>query len=49
MRQGFTVTFASAHEGRVAFSGDVATAQTALSVHIAGSRVGRYFGNVDDP
>jgi subtilase family serine protease len=48
-REGFTVTFASAHERRVAFSGDVATAQTAFSVQIAGSSDGKSFGNVEDP
>jgi subtilase family serine protease len=47
--EGFTVTHASAHERRVAFSGNVATTQTAFLVHIAGSRDEKSFGNVDDP
>ena len=46
---GFTVTHASAHERRVAFSGDVATAQAAFQVQIAGSRDGTSFANVEDP
>ena len=48
-KQGFTVTFASAHEGRIVFNGIVATAQTAFNVSIAGSNDGKHFGNVADP
>ena len=47
--QGFSVTHASAHDGRVAFSGDVATAQSAFSVQISASQDGKSFGNVNDP
>lgn len=48
-KQGFTVTFSSAHEGRITFDGIVATAQTAFNVSIAGSSDGKHFGNVQDP
>lgn len=47
--EGFTVTFASASEGRVAFEGNVATAARAFRVRIAGSRDGTRFANVGDP
>jgi subtilase family serine protease len=47
--EGFTVTFSSTQQRRIAFTGDVATAQTAFSVHIAQSNNGKSFGNVDDP
>lgn len=46
---GFTVTFASAGEGRITFEGDVGRARTAFRVQIAGSVDGRYFGNTSDP
>ena len=48
-REGFTVTHADAHDGRIVFSGDVGRAQTAFLVHIAASRDGKSFGNVEDP
>jgi subtilase family serine protease len=47
--QGFTVTFASASQRRIAFTGDVGTAQAAFQVRMASSRDGKKFGNVDDP
>jgi subtilase family serine protease len=47
--EGFTVTFSSAQQRRIAFRGDVATAQSAFLVQIAQSRNGKSFGNVDDP
>jgi subtilase family serine protease len=47
--QGFTVTGGSAHDRRIAFTGDVATAQVAFLVHFAGSRDGTIYANVDDP
>lgn len=47
--EGFTVKFASAHERRISFSGDVATAQNAFLVHIAASSDGKSFSNLDDP
>ena len=47
--QGFSVTFASAQQRRIAFTGDVATAQNAFLVHIAQSSDGKRFGNVEDP
>src|SRR3984957_589373 len=47
--QGFTVTGGSAHDRRIAFTGDVATAQAAFLVHFAGSRDGTIYANVDDP
>jgi subtilase family serine protease len=46
---GFTVTHASAHERRIAFSGDVETAQAAFQVHIVGSGDGSKFANLEDP
>ena len=46
---GFTVTFASARQRRIRFSGEVASAQTAFRVHIAGSRDGAHFANLEDP
>ncbi len=48
-RHGFTVTFASAAEGRIAFEGAVATAAASFRVPIAGSRDGRWYANVGDP
>jgi subtilase family serine protease len=47
--QGFSVTHASAHDGRLSFSGDVATAQSAFSVQISASQDGKSFGNLNDP
>ncbi|HTW87648.1 MAG TPA: S53 family peptidase [Candidatus Binataceae bacterium] len=47
--QGFTVKFASAHERRISFTGDVATAQSAFMVHIATSSDGKSFSNLEDP
>ena len=47
--QGFDITFASAHEGRIAFTGDVATAQNAFNVRIVESGDGKSFGNIEDP
>lgn len=47
--QGFTVTHASAQERRIAFTGDVATAQNAFLVHIAASSDGKRFSNLEDP
>ena len=47
--QGFTVTFASASQRRIAFTGNVGTAQAAFQVRMASSRDGKKFGNVDDP
>ncbi len=47
--QGFTVTGGSAHDRRIVFTGDVATAQAAFLVHFAGSRDGTKYANVDDP
>src|SRR5690242_11725992 len=49
VRSGFTVTFASAAQGRVAFEGDVATARSSFAIRIAGSRDGDWFGNLEDP
>jgi subtilase family serine protease len=48
-RAGFRVTHASAAEARVAFQGTVATAERTFGVRIAGSRNGRWFGNLDAP
>ena len=48
-REGFRVTHASAAEARVAFQGTVATAERTFGVRIAGSRDGRWFGNLDAP
>jgi pseudomonalisin len=47
--QGFTVTQASAHDGRIMFSSDVVTAENAFLVHIAASRDDRHFTNLEDP
>ncbi len=47
--QGFTVTQASAHERRIVFTGDVATAQNAFLVHIVQSHDGKRFSNLEDP
>lgn len=47
--QGFIVTAARVDEGRIAFEGDVAAAESAFRVRIVGSRDGQYFGNIDDP
>lgn len=47
--EGFTVKLASAHERRISFVGDVATAQTAFLVHIAASNDGKSFSNLEDP
>lgn len=47
--QGFTVTFSSAQQRRIAFTGNVATAQAAFQVQIAESSDGKRFGNVEDP
>jgi subtilase family serine protease len=47
--QGFSVTFASAGQRRIAFTGNVATAQTAFQIHLMQSRDGKSFGNADDP
>jgi subtilase family serine protease len=47
--QGFTVTYANASEGRIAFEGSAGTAARAFQVRIAGSRDGQYYGNVSDP
>jgi len=47
--QGFSIKHASAREGRILFTGDVATAQKALRVHIAASHDGRHFANLEDP
>jgi subtilase family serine protease len=49
MNAGFTVTFASAHERRITFTGDLASTQTAFHVHVAQSSDGAHFANVDDP
>ena len=48
-RKGFSVTFASASQERVAFEGEVATVQGAFRVKIAGSRDHAYFANTSDP
>lgn len=47
--QGFTVTFSSAQQRRIAFTGDVTTAQAAFQVQIAQSSDGKRFGNIEDP
>jgi subtilase family serine protease len=47
--EGFSVTFASKEQRRIAFTGEVATAQNAFLVHIAQSSDGKHFGNVEDP
>jgi subtilase family serine protease len=46
---GFNITFASAHERRISFEGEVTSAQTAFHVHVAESRDGTQFANVEDP
>ncbi len=47
--QGFSVTFSSAQQRRITFTGDVGTAQDAFQVHMVQSRDGKTFGNVEDP
>jgi kumamolisin len=47
--QGFNVTFSSAQQRRITFTGDVGTAQDAFQVHMVQSRDGKTFGNVEDP
>jgi len=47
--QDFTVTYASAQQGRIKFEGNVANAQTAFNVDIKASSDGKHFGNVEDP
>ncbi len=48
-RRGFTVTFASASQARVAFEGTMRTAEAAFRVRMVGSRDGRWFANLDAP
>jgi len=47
--EGFSVTIARAHGRRIAFTGDVATAESAFQVHIVGNRDGTAFANLEDP
>ena len=47
--QGFTVTYASALQGRIKFEGSVDTAQAAFTVNIAASANGKRYGNLEDP
>ena len=43
------MTFSSAQQRRITFTGDVGTAQDAFQVHMVQSRDGKTFGNVEDP
>jgi subtilase family serine protease len=46
---GFKVTFASAHERRIRFTGEVATAQAAFRIHMVASPDRLKFANLEDP